>query len=190
MAYNKRYNPDALPAHVEPEQAALLLSTSSSQPARASPRPQPPIPQQSRPLPEQNYGRPLSQTGPSPRYGSSDGSRPPSQYQNSSNRPRNDSYSSAGGRRDGYGGGGSPPPAAYGYGRQGPPPAAHGRPPASRPPSVVPPRDGNDRDALWPLFKQVDRDGTCNQGCESCGVKTTDADATVSPCRKRPALRV
>jgi len=51
----------------------------------------------------------------------------------------------------------------YGAGRLGPPPASHGRPPSNnRPPSAsmtpVPPRDANDRDALWPLFKAVDRD--------------------------------
>ncbi|KXT07585.1 hypothetical protein AC578_10210 [Pseudocercospora eumusae] len=54
-----------------------------------------------------------------------------------------------------------PPPASYG---QGPAPQGyHDRPPIpehQRPPTVAPPppRDGNDRDALWPLFLQVDKD--------------------------------
>jgi len=54
-----------------------------------------------------------------------------------------------------------PPPASYG---QGPPPAGyHNRTPLpdnQRPPTTAPqpPRDGNDRDALWPLFLTVDKD--------------------------------
>ncbi|KAJ9646612.1 hypothetical protein H2199_002661 [Coniosporium tulheliwenetii] len=41
MAYNKGYNPDALPAHAEPEQAAQLLSQSqqAARPPRTSSRP-------------------------------------------------------------------------------------------------------------------------------------------------------
>lgn len=54
-----------------------------------------------------------------------------------------------------------PPPANYG---QGPPPQGyHNRPPIpdyQRPPTTAPPRDGNDRDALWPLFLQVDKNRT------------------------------
>ena len=44
----------------------------------------------------------------------------------------------------------APPPGGY-----------HNRPPIpeqQRPPTVAPPRDGNDRDGLWPLFLQVDKD--------------------------------
>lgn len=56
-----------------------------------------------------------------------------------------------------------PPPASYGHGP--PPQGGHGRPTIpqqQRPPTVAPPppRDGNDRDALWPLFKQVDRNNS------------------------------
>jgi hypothetical protein len=54
------------------------------------------------------------------------------------------------------------PPGSYGYGT-GPvnlKPQDHGRPPnpGYRPPTA-PPRDGNDRDALWPMFRSVDKDG-------------------------------
>lgn len=56
---------------------------------------------------------------------------------------------------------GSPPPANYG---QGPPPQSyHGRSPISQqqrpPPTPAPPRDANDREALWRLFGAVDKDG-------------------------------
>jgi peflin len=52
---------------------------------------------------------------------------------------------------------------SYGYGTgpiSGGPPRDHGRPPNPnyRPPTVAP-RDGNDRDALWPMFRAVDKDG-------------------------------
>ncbi|KAK5112514.1 hypothetical protein LTR62_004271 [Meristemomyces frigidus] len=54
----------------------------------------------------------------------------------------------------------SPPPTNYG---QGPPPQGHHDrpqiPQSQRPPTVAPPSDtNNDRDALWPLFLQVDKD--------------------------------
>lgn len=56
-----------------------------------------------------------------------------------------------------------PPPASYG---QGPPPQGyHNRPPIpdhQRPPTTAPPppRDGNDRDALWRIYLQVDKNRT------------------------------
>lgn len=63
-------------------------------------------------------------------------------------------------RRDERYGVGSPPPANYGHGP--PPQGYHGRPPIAQqsrpPPTPAPPRDGNDREALWRLFGTVDRD--------------------------------
>lgn len=53
-----------------------------------------------------------------------------------------------------------PPPGSYGQGP--PPPEYHNRPPIpeqQRPPTTAP-RDPNDRDSLWPLFLQVDKDRT------------------------------
>lgn len=81
----------------------------------------------------------------SPRYGSQP---PPPQPSNYSNQPPN---------RSAFG---SPPP--QNYNQPGAPPAGyHNRPPIpeqQRPPTVAPPKDQNDRDALWPLFLQVDKD--------------------------------
>jgi hypothetical protein len=96
---------------------------------------------------------------PEERYGgrpSSYDSRPPPGAYNNDPRydPRHDGRQSGG-----LGGLGSPPPANYGHGP--PPQSYHGRPPISqqqRPPSTpAPPRDGNDREALWRLFGAVDK---------------------------------
>jgi len=63
-------------------------------------------------------------------------------------------------RHDDHYGVGSPPPANYGHGP--PPQGYHGRPPIAAqsrpPPTPAPPRDANDRDALWRLFGAVDKD--------------------------------
>lgn len=63
-------------------------------------------------------------------------------------------------RHDGPYGVGSPPPATYGHGP--PPQGSHGRPPIAQqsrpPPTPAPPRDANDREALWRLFGTVDKD--------------------------------
>jgi hypothetical protein len=56
-----------------------------------------------------------------------------------------------------YGGVGSPPPQDYGHGP--PPQGYHGRPAVNRPPPTpAPPKDGNDKEALWRLFCAVDKD--------------------------------
>ncbi|KAH9840473.1 programmed cell death protein (calcium-binding protein) [Teratosphaeria destructans] len=195
MAYNRGYNPDALPAHAEPEQAAQMMGgsqqTSGAPPSRPhagstslnynKPIPPPP-PQVSNLRPQddrygrQQQGQGYQSPGPVPgAYGSS--GPPPSQGQGHNEYSRNQSsrYDSYGQQpqspryaqgyaqqqappppRNNYT---SPPPQNYG---QGPPPQGyHNRPPIpdhQRPPTVAPPRDGNDRDALWPLFLQVDKD--------------------------------
>jgi hypothetical protein len=146
-------------------QAAAILgsSHSSSQPPRArTDKPAPPLPSQAlRPndrydsRPHDGYGS----SGNSPRYDS----RPQDpRYGGGSagHSPRYDSRPDP--RADArYNNAVSPPPQNYGYGRGGPPPPQnHGRPPVNRPPPTpAPPRDANDRDALWPLFKAVDKDG-------------------------------
>jgi peflin len=165
MAYNRSYNPDALPAHIEPDQAAAALA-SASKPDRdrdrrsgggSSSKPPPPS-QSSRYDDRGGYGgRPAPP--PDPRY----------------DDPRR---GGGGGRPISAGYGGvmtSPLPQSYGYdGRRDhdrpPPPGqgAHGRPPISNyrtPPTPMPPRDGNDRDALWPMFRQVDKDGVSPPSC-------------------------
>lgn len=55
---------------------------------------------------------------------------------------------------------GSPPPQNYGHGP--PPQGYHGRPPVPPPRTPAPPRDGNDREALWRLFGAVDKDRSGN----------------------------
>ncbi|KAF2099668.1 EF-hand [Rhizodiscina lignyota] len=182
MAYNKRYNPDALPAHAEPDQAAQLLAggAPSQPPPRTSSRqdsssyrpnpssqsssynkPQPPRPDDryGRHSPSGTYdtGRPAPQgsysdAGRPPPASNYDAGRPPApgSYNDGSSRQYSSRYSI-----------GSPPPQNYGYGQLGPPPAKDytSRPPAQAPPPTpAPPKDASDKDALWPLFRAVDKD--------------------------------
>ncbi|KAF2132840.1 peflin [Dothidotthia symphoricarpi CBS 119687] len=160
MAYNKGFNPDRLPAHAEPEQAAAMLS--QGHPAARPPRTSSARPDYNKPPPTVPNSR--VDYRPEERYGgrpSSYEQRPPpgaftssNTYDGRSNTPRYDA------RQDTRHGVGSPPPANYGHGS--PPQGYHGRPPiaahARPPPTPAPPRDGNDREALWRLFGAVDKD--------------------------------
>ncbi|KAK4499407.1 hypothetical protein PRZ48_009921 [Zasmidium cellare] len=202
--YNRGgYNPDALPAHAEPEQAAQMMNPNSSAPPprrddRNKPVPPPPSqvsnsrPGQDDPYRRQNPGNYQAPAVPGA-YGSSNPPPPQNQGYNDygrQNSPRYDQYSQSqryGGQgqqgqgqynqQGGYGGqGGAPPPrqssANYGmtsppppanYGQGPPPQGYHNRPPIpdhQRPPTTAPPRDGNDRDALWSTFLQVDKNRT------------------------------
>ncbi|KAI9701676.1 MAG: hypothetical protein M1820_006447 [Bogoriella megaspora] len=166
MAYNRGYNPDALPAHAEPEQAAQMLSSRYDRPSSQDPyatKPPPPAPiQQLRPSSDDRYNRHSS----SPSYEDPNRRQPnlPPRYSTSSpsysspQPPRPQSYSNPPPPSN-YGYTSPPPPADYG---QGPRPTGyHNRPPVShRPPSTPapPPKDGNDRDSLWPIFQAVDKD--------------------------------
>jgi Ca2+-binding EF-hand superfamily protein len=155
MAYNKGFNPDRLPMHAEPEQAAAMMSQNASAASRP-PRTSSARPDYNKPppaVPNQRYD-----TRPDDRYGGGGGgyeSRPPPGAYDSRYDNRYDS------RQDNRMGGlGSPPPANYGHGP--PPQGYHGRPQLSQqsrpPPTPAPPRDGNDREALWRLFGAVDKD--------------------------------
>ncbi|KAL5116283.1 hypothetical protein ACEQ8H_005841 [Pleosporales sp. CAS-2024a] len=169
MAYNKGFNPDRLPMHAEPEQAAQMLSsgagtsntnrpprTSSARPDYGKPTPpQPP----SQPhassrhdLASQRHDYHRQEYSSSTRPAAYEARPPPGAFQTN---PRYDSH----GRGERYGVG-SPPPANYGHGP--PPQGYHGRPPIAAqhrpPPTPAPPRDGNDREALWRLFGAVDKD--------------------------------
>ncbi|PVH98567.1 EF-hand [Periconia macrospinosa] len=158
MAYNKGFNPDRLPAHAEPEQvAAAAQGGRPHRNSNARPdynKPPPPAPSRQELRPNDRYSG-----GPS----AYDSRPPPGAYQDSryDARPNAQSprYDQArhDPRYDGYG---SPPPQTnYGQG----PPLHHNRPPVQRPPPTpAPPRDGNDRDALWRLFGAVDKDGSGN----------------------------
>ncbi|KAF1842684.1 EF-hand [Cucurbitaria berberidis CBS 394.84] len=166
MAYNKGFNPDRLPMHAEPEQAAQAMAQSQPPPGSRPPRTSSARPEYNKPtpsVPSQRYD-----PRPDERYGGGGGrgggggyeSRPPpGAFQDSryDGRASSDRYDT---RHDPRYGVGSPPPANYG---QGPPPQGyHGRPPIAQqarpPPTPAPPRDANDREALWRLFGAVDKD--------------------------------
>lgn len=168
MAYNKGFNPDRLPAHAEPEQAAAMLSqgqptqrpprTSSARPDYNKPPPSAPSRQDYRP--DDRYGGGRGGGGPA----TYDSRPPPGAYNNDprydarTHSPRYDQS-----RHDSrYDAIGSPPPQNYGTGP--PPQGYHGRPPVVQrpPPTPAPPRDGNDREALWRLFGAVDKDRSGN----------------------------
>ncbi|KAF2459975.1 hypothetical protein BDY21DRAFT_337042 [Lineolata rhizophorae] len=160
MAYNKGYNPDALPAHAEPEQAAQLLSSqgqsaaappaSASRPPRMSSKPGPPHAGSGGYYGDGRQPSPRYDERPGPGGGRYDARYDAGRYGDRPPPPPNPRYHGLG----------SPPPQSYGAGP--PPQGYHGRPPVSNrpPPTPAPPRDGNDRDALWPIFRAVDKDGT------------------------------
>ncbi|KAF2836354.1 EF-hand [Patellaria atrata CBS 101060] len=159
MAYNKGYNPDALPAHAEPDQAAAIISGQSRDsrdsrpPPRTSSRPDAysnkPLPGPGQLRPDDRYGG--RNTAPPLRDRYDDRPRYDDRYDNRQNSRYSDSHQS----HHGYGS--PPPPADYGHGP--PPQGYHNRPPARPPPTpALPSRDPNDRDALWRLFGQVDKD--------------------------------
>ncbi|KAL9043875.1 MAG: hypothetical protein Q9214_002950 [Letrouitia sp. 1 TL-2023] len=184
MAYNSGYNPDALPAHAEPEQAAQILSSQQQQfrqnapPTRpcpsASSNPQPytnqPPPQpsyQSQPPPQPLY---QSQHSPQPAYQGQP--QPQPSYQNKPPppmpQPMQQLNNQAFGRpppnsnSNPYNGPGSPPPQSYGF-NSPPPQHPHRRSsPQSRPPATpAPPNSQSSQDAsLFPLFKAVDKTGS------------------------------
>ncbi|RPA96176.1 EF-hand [Choiromyces venosus 120613-1] len=133
MAYYNS-NPDALPAHAEPEQAAQMMSGGGYD-NRPSPN---------RPSPAgANYGDGAKPKSPRPDpYRQQQGGFP--QGQQGHNQPPRQQYQ-------------SPPPGQFG----GPPPGQFGQrsPPVSRPPPTPAPPQGVDP-TLFPLFKAVDKDGS------------------------------
>ncbi|OQD77190.1 hypothetical protein PENDEC_c003G01837 [Penicillium decumbens] len=152
MAYNKSYNPDALPAHAEPEQVAQMIGSmqvSGNQTQSHKPLPRPP---QSKPsgvpprvpvgtAPPKTYSssapRPQDSHAPHSYNGRSSANPPPSQHRLHPLHP-------------------SPPPQNYGFGP--PPQPQRNRPPPSfRPPqSPQPPplsAPGDDPQQLLPLFR-------------------------------------
>lgn len=162
MAYNKGFNPDRLPMHAEPEQAAAMMSQNA--PAAARPprtssarpdynKPPPPVPSGQRydTRPDERYG---GGGGRGAGGGGYDSRPPPGAYSDTRYDSRYDS------RQDNRMAVGSPPPANYGHGP--PPQGYHGRPQLAQqsrpPPTPAPPRDANDREALWRLFGAVDKD--------------------------------
>ncbi|ODM14675.1 hypothetical protein SI65_09864 [Aspergillus cristatus] len=143
MAYNKSYNPDALPAHAEPEQVAQMIGamqTGPSHPAQPkAARPVVPHPSSSGVPPRVPVSSASSHSLHPAHNGRPPVSAPPSQY-----RPSHTLHP-------------SPPPQNYGF---GPPPAHPVRnrpPPASRPPQSPHPPPlsvaSDDPQQLFPLFR-------------------------------------
>ncbi|KAL2835090.1 hypothetical protein BDW59DRAFT_137090 [Aspergillus cavernicola] len=143
MAYNKAYNPDALPAHAEPEQAAQMIGAMQIKPSN-----------------QQNHHRPqVSSSGgvsPRPVASSPHPHRHPAGPTRASldrplpNMPPNQ-------QRPGGLLHPSPPPQNYGF---GPPPSQPMRnrpPPSSRPPQTPQPPPlavlNDDPQQLFPLFR-------------------------------------
>ncbi|KAL2041309.1 hypothetical protein N7G274_005691 [Stereocaulon virgatum] len=168
MAYNSGYNPDALPAHAEPEQAAQMLST---HPPHRQSNPQQQQQQQTQPRPSPQQ-RPYAYSNPQ----AYDSSRPP--YQNKPQpllpspiqslqpqhpprlSPPKSSYNTNTIQHNSAAHH-SPPPQNYGFGP--PPPTNHGRlTPPSRPPGTPAPgnRSSSADASLFPLFKAVDKSQT------------------------------
>ncbi|KAJ5998654.1 hypothetical protein N7451_006464 [Penicillium sp. IBT 35674x] len=164
MAYNKSYNPDALPAHAEPEQVAQMIGSMQmgGRPASAQ-----------KPLPTRPPAQNVPSGGVPPRVPVS--SAPPQLNPYSSPAPRpelqapqsyNGRPSPAAAQPNQYTPSGqprphplhpSPPPQNYGF---GPPPSQANRtrpPPSSRPPqSPAPPPlavPSDDPQQLYPLFR-------------------------------------
>ncbi|KAI9698409.1 MAG: hypothetical protein M1836_003989 [Candelina mexicana] len=177
MAYNSSYNPDALPAHAEPEQAAALLS--SHQPPPQDPRPprrssagqqyqrrqspnQAQYDQYNRPHPppshEQDYP-PSGQSQAGYGRGAAGGQTRGYGYPQGYGGPQNYGGPHARGSPNTYNQ--SPPPQNYGFSQ--PPQQYHNRPsPVSRPPPTPAPGAPPGGDStLFRLFKAVDKDGQC-----------------------------
>ncbi|KAJ5624178.1 EF-hand [Penicillium lagena] len=157
MAYNKSYNPDALPAHAEPEQVAQMmgkLQVSGPGTPNQKPLPTRPPPQKS-PVPPRV---PVSSAPPPQAYQQQ--APAPSPLQPTYNaRPPAVNYTSPGGAQSHpphplYP---SPPPQNYGFGPPPPHPSRERPPPASRPPTTTNPPPlsvpTDDPQQLFPLFR-------------------------------------
>ncbi|CRG88229.1 putative MFS-type transporter C16A3,17c [Talaromyces islandicus] len=121
MAYNQKFNPDALPAHIEPEKAAQLLSSQQSQ---------------QRPAPPPKGPSPGPGAGPPPRKAAPSGvsPHPPHGYQG---RPHSSSIPPPRGQDHPSSRFHSPPPQNYGHGPR-PNGNTMGRPPQHPVPSGSP----------------------------------------------------
>jgi len=131
--------------------AARPPRTSSARPDYNKPLPPVPSGQRYDTRPDERYG---GGGGRGAGGGGYDSRPPPGAYSDTRYDSRYDS------RQDNRMAVGSPPPANYGHGP--PPQGYHGRPQLAQqsrpPPTPAPPRDANDREALWRLFGAVDKD--------------------------------
>jgi len=151
MAYRRDFDPDKLPAFAEPERKhshPASNSKSHSYEQDSYSKPQPALPRDNHRL--------------------SPSMAPPANYGYGADR-RNDGYGDR--RNDGY----HSPPIGYGASRGG---HDAGRPAAfSRPPPSPAPPAGADP-SLWPLFKQVDKDGSGHLTERELGAALVNGDWT------------
>ncbi|KAI9815660.1 MAG: hypothetical protein M1826_001969 [Phylliscum demangeonii] len=177
MAYNSGYNPDALPAHAEPDQAAAMLSAHqaatnsnhrpaappSAQPAYYKPQPAPPRP-----------------TPPPQRY--SGGSAPALA---SAGRAYSLTSPSVAAAANNYRYAMSPPPPSHQPHQR--PPSSHSRPPPS---PVAGARSSSDA-ALFALFRTVDQDGSGRLSERELGSALVNGDyTTFDPHTVRMMIRM
>ncbi|MCJ1313939.1 hypothetical protein MMC25_007619 [Agyrium rufum] len=152
MAYNSTWNPDALPAHAEPDQAAQMLAYQQQQQQQQSQiRPQHSPQSSTNLVPQPLYAN----KPPPPLPGAASTPQQQTQPLNIQRRPspsapvsNNNSYNTSSG--------GILAPSSLGYDYSTSP----SRPAPNRPPSRPPGVPGNTDPSLWPLFKAVDKRGT------------------------------
>ncbi|KAF7712053.1 EF-hand domain-containing protein [Penicillium ucsense] len=172
MAYNKSYNPDALPAHAEPEQVAQMLGNlqMSGNPSHGA--------MNQKPLPSRPQVQKSSSSPPPARPL---GSNPPQQHSYSHRPSVADGHPPPQGQARPHPLHPSPPPPNYGF---GPPPSQPQRnrpPPASRPPqSPHPPltAPSDDPQQLFPLFRAANTSHTGSLTEHELGSALVNGDYT------------
>ncbi|KAK5055941.1 hypothetical protein LTR84_012491 [Exophiala bonariae] len=182
MAYNRAFNPDALPAHAEPEQAAQALSqlqgnrrqTSPNAPPGQryghQPRPGSPGSAGRRPSPAGRGIGPPAQSQPPPPSQSQNSYRPPPVQTYQQQRPHNAGQGYADNQ---YNRLQSPPPNAanYGFDRRG------SNEQQSYPPRNTAPTDPDSVD-LFRLFRAANASGTGSLTTAELGSALVNADFT------------
>ncbi|PGH23852.1 hypothetical protein AJ80_02100 [Polytolypa hystricis UAMH7299] len=161
MAYKGSYNPDALPAHAEPEQVAQMLGAiqGGRQPQAQSQGPPPPNRFSTSNYPPQH-----------PQNGRQNQAPPPASYQ----RPHAGSTSRIHS---------PPPPQNYGFGPRPDHPAQNRPPPTSQPPRTPQPGHGvplssNNPSDLFPLFRAANASNTGSLTRAELGSALVNGDYT------------
>ncbi|EXJ74172.1 uncharacterized protein A1O5_02466 [Cladophialophora psammophila CBS 110553] len=168
MAYNKAFNPDALPAHAEPEQAAQALSQleANRKPFRPNPNQPPPLNSISQ-QPASAGGRRPSPAGiPQNPYRPPPVQTNPQQQRPIHNQPYGDNQYS---RLQ------SPPPMSYGYGIRPQVDPANVR---HQYPARTPAPQDPDTVDLQPLFRAANASGTGSLTTTELGSALVNADFT------------
>ncbi|KAI2088862.1 hypothetical protein LOZ28_000732 [Ophidiomyces ophidiicola] len=172
MAYNKTFNPDALPAHAEPEQAAQMLGSMQSPKPSSHSHGQGPPPNNSHP--------PRTYTNIPPRQPQQQQQQQQQQqyYQNYAPGPGPPNLSSSPNHRI-Y----SPPPQSYGQGPRPVQPAQNRPTPSSLPPRTphpgVPGQSVSDSPQhLFPLFRAANASNTGSLSESELGSALVNGDYT------------